>query len=183
MAIPKKVLRHLEKKKVRYERVAHKTVYTAYDLAQTLREKLASVAKTLAVKVDNDHVLVILPGDRRLDLSKLKKMLKAKKAELTSERVMAKVFKVKPGEVTPFGTLHKNAPVLIDKALVGAKKVFASAGSFEESLHLSVKELLKATEAKIGRFSEKAKLKLQVNIKKTKVRRKTLKKRRSGIKK
>jgi len=161
MSLSKKLLKHLDGKKVKYKVVPHKTVFTAYDLAQTLKEKLENVAKTLAVKADKDHLIVVLPGDRRLDLSKLQKFLKAKKVSIAKEGVMKTVFKVKPGALTPFGALYKKTPVYVDKALTKAEKVLASAGSFEESLHMTVKDLLKATEGKLGQFSEKSKVKLQ----------------------
>lgn len=161
MSLSSKLKKHLETKKVKYTVVPHKTVFTAYDLAQTMGEKLEHVAKTLAVKADKNHLIVILPGHRRLDLSKLQKLVKAKKVEIAKEGVMKSVFGVKPGALTPFGKLYKNAPVFVDKTLTKARKVLAATGSFEESLHMTVKDFLKATEATLGNFSEKSKVKLQ----------------------
>lgn len=57
-------------------------------------------------------------------------------------------------------------PCLWYRALTRAKKVVAGAGNFEQALHMTAKEFLKATQAKLGDFSEKAKLKLQVKTKK-----------------
>ncbi|MBI4262617.1 YbaK/EbsC family protein [Candidatus Uhrbacteria bacterium] len=161
MSISKKLLKHLDTKKVKYTVVPHKTVFTAYDLAQTLRAKLEDIAKTLVVKADKNHLIVVLPGNRRLDFSKLQKLVKAKKVDIAKEDVMQKVFGVKPGALTPFGALYKGAPVLIDTALAKAKKILAGAGTYEESLHMTVKDFLKATEGKLGNFSEKSKIKLQ----------------------
>lgn len=155
MSISKKVLNYLEKNKIRFEIIKHKTVYTAYDLASTLKAKLNEVAKTLVIKADHRHILVVLPANNKLDLKKLKKFLKAKKIEIAKEGIMPKVFKVKAGLITPFGKLYQNTPVYIDKALLKAKKIVTSAGSFEESLHLKVKDFLKATEGKLGSFGKK----------------------------
>ena len=52
MAVSKKVLSYLDGKKISYEIVPHKKVFTAYDLAQTLGEELNKIAKTLLVKVE-----------------------------------------------------------------------------------------------------------------------------------
>ena len=166
MSISVKLKKYLDAKKVKYNVVDHKTVFTAYDLAQTLKEKLENIAKTIVVKADTQHLLVTLPGDRRVDFSKLKKFLKAKKVEIDKEGVMQTLFKVKPGAITAFGALYKNTPVLMDKALTRAKKIVAGTGHFEHALHMTTKEFLKATEAKLGDFSEKAKIKLQVKRKK-----------------
>lgn len=155
--IPKKILNYLKKNKIKHEILKHKTVYTAYDLANTLAKKLNEIAKTLVVKVDKGYVLVVLPANLRLDLAKVKKVLKVKSAELAPEKVMEKVFKVKPGAVTPFGSLHK-VEVLLDKALLKTQKAIVSAGSFTESLRLKVKDLHKlekATLADVGKVVKK----------------------------
>lgn len=52
MAVAKPLLSYLDKADIKYEIVPHKKVYTAYDLAQTLGEKLDGIAKTLLVRVE-----------------------------------------------------------------------------------------------------------------------------------
>lgn len=153
--ISKKLLNYLDKAKVGYKTIKHKTVYTAYDLAQTLKAKLNEVAKTLVVKADKVYVLVVLPASRKLDLGKLKKILKAKKVEIAKENVMKKIFKIKPGAITPFGELHK-VPVYIDKTLLKAKKIIANAGTYEDSVVMTANNFLKAVKgAVVGDFGKK----------------------------
>lgn len=154
MAIPKKILKYLDSAKAGYKIIGHKTVYTAYDAAQTLRVKLGDIAKTLVVKADRAYVLAVLPASRRLDLGKLKKIIKAKKIDIAKENVMKKVFNIKPGAVTPFGELYKT-PVFIDKSLLKAKKIIAGAGTFEDSVAMAAKNFIKATKGTLGEFSKK----------------------------
>lgn len=146
MAISKKVIEHLKKNKIKFKEIAHKTVFTAFDLSKTLKEKLNRISKTLVIKTDKGYVLVVLPADRMVDFGKLKKLLGAKKIEIAKEKVMKDVFKVKPGTLTPFATLHKKVPLYIDKALIRAKEILVSAGSYTDSLRLKVKDLMKAEE-------------------------------------
>jgi len=148
--IDKKILEYLKKNKVTFEVLDHKKVFTAYDLAQTLREDMKKIAKTLLVKADQAYVLVILPAHYRLDLAKLKKSLKAKKVEIPKEKVMIKVLKIK-GSLTPFGAMHK-VETWADKSLLKTQKVIMNAGSFTQSLRLKVKDFLKLEEAKLGNF-------------------------------
>ncbi len=152
--IHKKLLNYLNKAKVSYKTIKHKTVYTAYDAAQTMKAKLNEVAKTLVVKADKFYVLVVLPASHKLDLGKLKKFLKVKKIEIAKEKVMQTVFKVKPGVITPFGELYK-IPVYIDKALLKAKKIIASAGTYEDSVIMTVKNFIKAAKGTVGDFGKK----------------------------
>ncbi len=161
MPIPKKLIKMLDDLRVKYNVIEHKTVYTAYDLANSLKEDLSKIAKTLIVKADNEFVLIVLPASHKLDLQKLKKALKAKKIKIADEKVMKEHFKVKLGAITPFGKMHKNMPVYIDKALTKTKDIIAGAGSFEESLHMKVKDFLIATEAKAESFVKKANYKIQ----------------------
>ena len=145
MPIPKKLLTHLDQNKVKYEIVEHRTVYTAFDLANTLKLKLSEIAKTLIVKADKDYYLVVLPAHYRLELTKLKKVLTAKKISIANEGVMKKVFKVKPGAITPFGTIHKTQ-VVIDKSLLKSPKALMGSGSFNESVSMTVKDFVKLEE-------------------------------------
>lgn len=154
MTTSKKILKILDNLKVKYEVLKHKTVFTGYDLAQTLRRDVREIAKTLVVKADEIYVLVVLPASRRLDLEKLKKFLKAKRIEIAKEGVMNKVFKIKPGAIVPFAKLYKNVPIYADKALLKVKKVIAGAGSYEDSVELKTKDFFKASGAKIGQFSQ-----------------------------
>lgn len=152
--VPKKLLSYLDKAKIKYKIVRHKTVYTAYDVAQTLGAKLGEIAKTLVVKADKNYFLAILPASHKLDLGKLKKLVKAKKIEIAKEGVMKKIFKIKPGALSPFGQIYK-VPVYIDKGILKAKQIIAGAGTFEESVVMTAKNFLKATDGTTGVFGKK----------------------------
>jgi prolyl-tRNA editing enzyme YbaK/EbsC (Cys-tRNA(Pro) deacylase) len=173
----KRVLIHLGDKKVRFDIIPHRTVYTAYDLAQTLGEKLDDIAKTLLVEVElpktpeikragKAHYVVVLPASYRANLQKIKKALNAKKVVLATEKMMDKLG-MEPGALTPFGSL-RDFGVLVDKNLLKAKKVLVGAESFTESLRMTVKDLIKAEEAIVGPVGDKSKLKLQKPGPKTK---------------
>lgn len=153
--VPTKVANYLKKLKIKYKPLVHKTVYTAYDVAATLKAKLGEVAKTVHVIADKDHVIVVLPASHSLDMAKLKKLLKVKKVEIAKEKVMTDVFKIKKGAVVPLKELHDDVEVLVDKAFARAKKVIMSAGTFEDSLELKTKDFLKAVGGKLDNFAKK----------------------------
>ncbi|MBU1038740.1 YbaK/EbsC family protein [Patescibacteria group bacterium] len=155
MKIPSKITNFLTKNKVPYEVALHRTVYTAYDLAQTMKKEMDKVLKTLVVKADKSYILVVVPASFRLDLSALKKMLKAKAVKIEKEQIMPKLFKIKAGAISPFyGPLHK-MPVYVDKAVLKTQKALVQAGSFEESLHLKSRDLIKVVEGVVGNFAKK----------------------------
>lgn len=155
MSASKKVLSYLKAGKTKFEIIEHKKVYTAYDLAATLGEKLNKIAKTLLVEVElpkmqkkgKHYFVVVLPASYRLDLQKLKKELKAKSAILAPERIMKKLG-IEPGELTPFGSLHK-LEVLLDRGLLKAKEAIMTAGSLTEAIRMRVKDLHKLEKARL----------------------------------
>ncbi len=160
--LPKKFQSFLEKTKISVKPVAHKTVYTAYDLAQTLKVKLNQIAKTVVLKVEppieedgvkHKHILAVLGAHQNLDLGKLKKILKLKKIDIDRENTMAKLFKIKPGAITPFSAFHK-VPVVVDKGLLKAKELIAGSGSFTESVKVKAKDLVKAGGKVAGVFGK-----------------------------
>lgn len=165
MPIPTKIKSYLDKQNIDYEEIAHKTVYTAYDAAQTLKKELKDIAKNLIVKADNTYALVIVPADKRLDLNKIKKALKAKKVSIPNEKVIVRVLKIKPGAVSSFGKLHK-LEMLVDKAMVGTKKAIFSTGSVTDSVLIKVKDFIQMEEAKMADIAIKGGYKIPKATKK-----------------
>ncbi|MBI4434436.1 hypothetical protein HY635_01280 [Candidatus Uhrbacteria bacterium] len=153
MAIPKRLLNALAKHKVRYRVLPHKTVFTAYDLATTLGEKLEKVAKTLLVRADRRYVLVVLPASARLDLKKLAKLLKVKSVSISPEAAI-KRLKVMPGTTPPFGSLL-GVEVALESALVRAGDIIVRAGSLTESIGMKAKDFVKMESPILGAFAEK----------------------------
>ena len=163
MPVPKSVLAHLKKHKIKFEVVPHKTVYTAYDLAQTLGEKLENIAKTLLVKVElpkiekqgKRYYMVAVPASYRIDLKAVQKYLKALKAELASEKEMAKLGML-PGAGTPFVSMYKDVGLLMDHSLARVSKGLVRAESFTDSLRVKLKDLIKSEQALVAKVGEKA---------------------------
>lgn len=152
--IPAKLIKALDENKIKYEIIEHKTVFTAYDLAQTLKIKPKEITKTLVVKTDKDYILVVLGGDQKMDFTKLKKITGAKKVSIVTEKDMVKYFKVKPGAISPFGFLYK-VPVYLEKKLTQNKKLLLQSGNFNESIQMLLKDFIKLVEPICGSFGIK----------------------------
>ncbi|MFC1789778.1 aminoacyl-tRNA deacylase [Patescibacteria group bacterium] len=165
MAIPQKIIKHLNIKKIKYEILEHKTAYTAYDKAATLKIKPGMVVKTLILKTDKDLILVLIQGNKNLDIGKTKKVVNdwkkkqglktVKKIDFISETVIKNKFKgVKIGVIPPFGDLWK-LPVFTDRGLVNLQRAIISAGVHESSVRLNGNDLKKINPGTIlGNFSK-----------------------------
>lgn len=165
---------HLEGRKVAHKILSHKQVFTAYDLAQTMKAKLDEIAKVVLVgaevptekKKGLAYFIVVLPATHHVDLEKLKKALKAQKVEMVAEKAMKKLGFV-PGAFSPFGSKY-GYKVILDKTLTKSKKIIAGAENFTDSVVVSVKDFVKAEQPLLASFGKKNTLKIQKVVKQAK---------------
>lgn len=174
MKIPSKIIKFLDKNKIKYEKIPHRTVYTAYDKAATLKVKPNIIGKTLILKIDGDLAIVLIPGNKNLDKNKFsafvrnyggssvalkseggKKLAKAKKVDFVSEKVIKNKFKgVKIGAIPPFGNLWK-LQTFIDRTLTNQPKIIVSGGDYGCSIKINPAVLKKTTlDLVAGSFSK-----------------------------
>jgi Ala-tRNA(Pro) deacylase len=152
MAIPQKIIKFLDGNKAKYEVIKHRTVYTAFDKAATLKVAPKIIGKTLVMKLDKNPVLVLIPANKNLDKQKLKKIAKAKNVDFIKEAWMKKNLKgIKIGAVPPFGNLWKvptfiargrrdmstGMPVYIDRGLSQNPKIIINSGDYKFSIKIS----------------------------------------------
>lgn len=119
---------------------------------QSLGVTAADIAKTiLFITKDNEPIMVIIMGDKRVDTKKLKKIIEKKVRIAKPDEVLR--FSGHPvGGVTPLGS--KQIPKLVDKSVYQMKTVFSSAGSPYASLKITVDELLETTQGKVVDVAE-----------------------------
>jgi Ala-tRNA(Pro) deacylase len=162
MPIPQKLIKFLEKNKVKYEPIKHRTVYTAYDKAQTLRFSQKMIGKTLVLKVDKNIVIILISANKNLDKNKFKKIAKTlptsrqvKKVDFVSERIIKNKLKgMKVGAIPPFGNLWR-LPTFIDKSLLAQPKIIVNGGDYNWSIKISPANLKKLIpDLVIGNFSK-----------------------------
>lgn len=182
MSIPKKIQNYLEKAEAKFDIIEHRTVYTAYDAAQTMKRKIDEIVKNLVVKADKEYYLAVLPANKNLDLNKLKALINKnsekaiKKVEIIKENALSKLFKVKPGLMPAFGNPYK-IKVVMDKNLQKVKKAVFASGSDSESIEMVTKVFEKLEEPIVGLFSVAKKLpKQKITKPKKKAVKKTAKK-------
>ena len=164
--ILKSLLKFLEDKKIKYEIIKHKTVYTAIDAAGTQHVKPDEIVKTLVMKLDNKYALALTSANKNLDKNKFKKVINTwtkkngaktvKKIEFAKELWMKKNLKGKVGVTPPFGELI-GMSTFVDASLLKQKNLFINSGDYEYSLKLTraVFEKTIGKEMFKGNFSKK----------------------------
>jgi len=155
MAIPQKIIKFLDKNKVKYETIKHRTVYTAFDKAATLRVTPKIIGKTLVVKLDKNPALVLIPANKNLDKRKLKKIAKTKSIDFIKEAWMKKNLKgIKIGAVPPFGNLWK-LQTFLDRGLAQNQKIIINGGEYTFSIKIKAGDMKKLIpDLAMGNFSK-----------------------------
>jgi len=182
MSVPKKLISYLEKNKAKYELDEHRTVFTAWDMAQTMHVKPQQIVKTLVVKLRGKvPALVLIPANKNLDKKKFGNVayqvtqkaikdpdsvpdewgypspnLKGKSypVDFAKEKWMKEKLMGKIGATPPFGRLLK-MPVFMDKALLKEKDLILNSGDYNTSIKIKAKIFEKLEQPLSGSFSVK----------------------------
>ncbi len=151
--VEEQIFRFLESNAAKYEVFEHPAVYTCEVMAELLKTKENSIAKSMIVKNnDGRFLLAVLPGGMRIDFHRLARIAQVKSVSLAPIKEAELIAGCSVGCVHPFGNLI-SIPTHFDKNLLGSKYVFFNPGSHTKSVKMSTKDLRKLTEPKISEFA------------------------------
>ncbi|WP_249977806.1 YbaK/EbsC family protein [Vreelandella olivaria] len=103
------------------------------------------IAKTLAFRIADRHVLIVASGDARIDNRKIRDTFGGKAKMLDADTVLA-LTSHPVGGVCPFG-LATDLPVYCDESLHAYDEVLPAAGSANSAVRLSPKHLAELVNA------------------------------------
>ncbi len=125
---------------------------TAQDAARAVGCQVAAIVKSLVFVVDGEPVVALVPGDRRLDPSKLATAAGGREARRASLEEVREATGFAAGGTPPFG--HRQAlPVFADPALRRNQVVWAAAGTPTTVFSVDLKELVRASGARWAELS------------------------------
>jgi Cys-tRNA(Pro) deacylase len=101
---------------------------TAEHAARAVGCSLEQIVKTIVFVCDGEHVLALVPGDRRADQSKVAAALGARDVRVARADEVVAATGFEPGAVAPFPRRNVVA-VLIERTLLQHGQVWIGAGS------------------------------------------------------
>jgi Cys-tRNA(Pro) deacylase len=119
---------------------------TAEDAASAVGCKLSQIVKSVVLECDERPIVVLVPGDRRVDTRKVAAAVGAAKARVARPVEVEAATGFAPGAVAPFPLPRVNR-VLIDRALLVHEQVWVGAGSPRHIAGLSPEELVRLSRA------------------------------------
>jgi len=121
---------------------AHDSTATVVEAAATLGVEPGRIAKTLAIRVQGNVLLLITRGDARLDNAKTKAAFGGRPRMLGPDETLA-VTGHPVGGVCPFG-IATDLPIYLDLSLKRFDEVFPAAGSRTSSVRVTPDRLAEA---------------------------------------
>ncbi|MEM7821603.1 MAG: YbaK/EbsC family protein [Candidatus Aenigmatarchaeota archaeon] len=128
------------------------TVHTA-DAAAATGIPLERVTKSLVFLADNSPVLVIIPGNCKVNKTKLKEILNSKNVEIAPFEKVEEYSGYEPGATCP--VFHRNIKkVVIDIKVMQHETVFGGGGSRTKLIELKPEDIQKLNNAIVADIAE-----------------------------
>lgn len=145
----------LDSNLVKYKLFEHKKVKTSEEAALVRNVPLSQGMKSLILFTkEKGFVLCLVPGNRKIKLGFLKKILNAKDVRLAYHDDVLRITGCEIGSVHPFGNLYKEKlEVYMDKTVLNNKLIDFSVGTFVNSVEMELKDFLKLVKVKVENFT------------------------------
>jgi prolyl-tRNA editing enzyme YbaK/EbsC (Cys-tRNA(Pro) deacylase) len=119
---------------------------TALDAARAVGCKLGQIVKSVVFVCDGRFVVVLTPGDRRADASKVADAAGSAIARVARPEEVLEATGFAAGAVAPF-PLPKVSQIFVDNGLLAHKRVWVGAGSANHLAAVSAADLVRLTRA------------------------------------
>ena len=119
----KKVYELLEKLNIKYDKIDHEPVFTAFEAAEVVTKNINGIGcKNLFLQdTAKNYYLYFVTETKRADLKALRAIIGSKRLSFASEEKLYELLKLTKGSVTPLGVVNDSGKVivLLDKDLTG----------------------------------------------------------------
>jgi Ala-tRNA(Pro) deacylase len=129
----------LDKHGIKYEVTEHEPVYTSEDAARIRGEDIRTGAKALIFKTDDNFILCIIPGDKRIDMKKLREITHCKDIRMATPEEVLRITGCEIGSVHPVGTLMR-IKTYADRRLFNNDRINFNAGLHTASIRMKSKD-------------------------------------------
>lgn len=154
MTILRKLREYLDEKKVRYEVSSHREAFTAQDIAAALHVPGKKLAKVVMIKSGERFVMAVLPATWKIDMEKMKKVLKNTDVRLATENEFKDLFPAcDVGAMPPFGNLY-NLDVYVDKSLTEDREIVFNAGTHVDTVNMNYQDFAALVKPIVAEFGK-----------------------------
>jgi len=117
-------------------------VFTSEDAARERGVRLCQIVKTMVLSDGRQRVVVaVLPGDRRLDTKRLKKLVRVKNLKFMDQEALSRRFDMVIGAIAPIADAFESLSMFMDPAVLQEAFIDISSGSPSAGLELASADL------------------------------------------
>jgi len=113
----------------------------------------SEIVKTLLVRVGSEYSVVLVRGDKRLDLGSLSEMLGAS-AALAKASEVKRILKAEVGGVTPLSEEVRKLRALMDDSILEKQAVVCGGGDRRRLYVVKVTDLVKVLKPTVARITK-----------------------------
>lgn len=135
-----------------FEHITHKETKTSVESAEVRGTDLQEGAKALILKSDTSHVMVVVPADKQVEISKIESRLDSK-VSLESPDIIKSQYGLDIGAVPPIGTMF-GMKVYVDNKLFENERIAFNSGLRTSSIIMNPKDLSTVMDFEKGDFVE-----------------------------
>ncbi len=151
-AVYDRIIATLKNASVGYQTYEHVHVKTSEEAAVVRNTPLAWGAKAIVLYADDSPIMVVVGGDRKIDLKGFKKLYAIKDLRMASPDEVEKVTSVTIGAVPPFGHIF-SIPLYMDGAIRTGGTVVFNAGLHTKSISMSTHDYEMVAHPIVGEYS------------------------------
>jgi len=152
-SVLRKLAALFHEEKVPYRLIHHPDVFTAPELAGSIRAPGKEVAKVVIVRAEDKYIMAVLPANCPLDVNRFARMIGARNLAVAEEWELEKLFPdCHLGAMPPFGNLY-GIPVYIDATLAKQSVIFFPAGSHHATLEMNYDDFDRLVSPLVGHFA------------------------------
>lgn len=119
---------------------------TVKEAAEAIGCREADIAKTMSFLVEEQPIVIVVAGDRKIDNAKYKQEFH-KKAKMVPFEQVEDIIGHEVGGVCPFA-VNKGVEVYLDESLKEFEHVYPACGSHNSAIKLTIKQLEETTNYK-----------------------------------
>jgi Cys-tRNA(Pro)/Cys-tRNA(Cys) deacylase len=144
-------MRALEARKIPYKVFTFPPeVHSASGVADAVGLPYEQVYKTLvALRPEGKPMLIMIAGDRELDLKRVAKAVGEKKVRMASHKEAEALTGLQVGGISALALLNRPFDVFIDRPATDLSHILVSAGKRGINLRLAVDDLIRVTRARV----------------------------------
>ncbi len=153
MSVPDKIRQLLEQNNIPYKYFEHEPTPTSEIASKIRGVSMESGAKAMVLRSEGKFVMAVLQASKKIDFSKMKKILKSKSVSFATHDEVKQVTGCIPGGVPPFGNLF-NIPVYADKGLTEIETMNFNAGLQTVSIQMKANDWVRLVKPMIFDLSK-----------------------------